>query len=59
MGKVTNQQMTETGKINTYLMNVFKGKLAKIFQREEYEKQRAYKYITTLKEITKEILKYL
>ena len=56
MGKVTNQQMTETGKINTYLIDIFKNhKLAKIFQREEYEKQRAYKYITTLKEITKKI----
>ena len=50
MGKVTTQQMSETGKINTYLIDIFKNhKLAKIFQREEYEKQRAYKYITTLK----------
>ena len=56
MGKVTTQQMSETGKINTYLIDIFKNhKLAKIFQREEYEKQRAYKYITTLKEISKKI----
>ena len=56
MGKVTTQQMTETGKINTYLIDIFKNhKLAKIFQREEYENQRAYKFITTLKEINKKI----
>ena len=44
MGKVTNQQMTETGKINTYLIDIFKNhKLAKIFQREEYESKRTSK----------------
>ena len=43
-------------KLTTYLIDIFKNhKLAKIFQREEYEKKRAYKYITTLKEISKKI----
>ena len=56
MGKVTTQQMSETAKITTYLIDIFKNhKLAKIFQREEYEKKRAYEYITTLKEISKKI----
>ena len=48
--------MSETAKITTYLIDIFKNhKLAKIFQREEYEKKRAYEYITTLKEISKKI----
>ncbi len=56
MGKVTNEQMHKTGILNTYLMEIFKNhKLMKIFQKESYEKKRAYKYIDSLKETSKKI----
>ena len=56
MGKVTTQLMTETGILNTYLIEIFKNhKLTKIFQKEDYEKNRATKYINTLKEISRKI----
>ena len=42
MGKVTNQQMKMAGLLNTYLMEILKNhKLAKIFQRENYEKKKS------------------
>ncbi|MBD1141342.1 ATP-binding cassette domain-containing protein [Pelagibacterales bacterium SAG-MED39] len=56
MGKVTTQLMNETGVLNTYLIEIFKNhKLIKIFQKEEYEKNRATRYINTLKEISRKI----
>ena len=56
MGKVTNEQMHKTGILNTYLMEIFKNhKLMKIFQKETYEKKRAFEYINTLKETSKKI----
>ena len=56
IGKVTNEQMHKTGILNTYLMEIFKNhKLMKIFQKENYEKERALKYINDLKEISKKI----
>jgi subfamily B ATP-binding cassette protein MsbA len=56
IGKVTTQQMNEAGALNTYLIEVFKNhKLTKIFQQEDYEKQRANKFINKLKEISKKI----
>ncbi len=56
MGKVTTQQMSETGALNTYLIEIFKNhRLTKIFQKEEYEKIRANKFINKLKEISKKI----
>ena len=56
IGKVTNEQMHKTGILNTYLMEIFKNhKLMKIFQKENYEKERALKYINTLKETSKKI----
>ena len=56
MGKVTNEQMHKTGIFNTYLMEIFKNhKLMKIFQKESYEKKRAYEYIDSLKETSKKI----
>ena len=57
MGKVTTQQMNEAGVLNSYLIEVFKNhRLTKIFQKEEYEKDRANKFINKLKEISKKIL---
>ncbi len=56
IGKVTTQQMNEAGALNTYLIEIFKNhKLTKIFQQEDYEKQRANRFITKLKEISRKI----
>ena len=56
MGKVTSEQMHKTGILNTYLIEIFKNhKLMKIFQKETYEKKRAFEYINTLKETSKKI----
>ncbi len=56
IGKVTNQQMKKAGLLNSYLMEILKNhKLAKIFQRENYEKERANKMIEDLKEVSQKI----
>ena len=56
IGKVTTQQMNEAGALNTYLIEIFKNhRLTKIFQKEEYEKDRASKFINKLKGISKKI----
>ena len=56
MGKVTTQQMTEAATLNSYLIEIFKNhKLMKIFQKEEYEKVRAGKFIDSLKEKSRKI----
>ena len=58
MGKVTTQQMNEAGILNSYLIEIFKNhRLTKIFQKEEYEKDRANKFISKLKEISKKLMK--
>ena len=56
IGKVTNQQMLKAGTLTSYLIEVFKNhRLMKIFQKEDYEKQRANEYIHDLKETSKKI----
>lgn len=56
MSKVTTEQMKKAGILNTYLIEIFKNhKLMKIFQQENYEKNRAEKYIDNLKETSKKI----
>ena len=56
MGKVTTQQMQKAGIFTTYLIEIFKNhKLMKIFQKEEYEKQRGEKYLDELKETSRKI----
>ena len=56
IGKVTNQQMKKAGRVNAYLMEILKNhKLAKIFQRESYEHERANKMIEDLKESSRKI----
>ena len=56
IGKVTDQQMKRASILNSYLMEIFKNhKLAKIFQREKYEQNRANKYIEDVKESSKKI----
>ena len=54
--KVIDQQMQRAGALNTYLMEIFKNhKLMKIFQKENYEKERANKYLENLKESQRKI----
>ncbi len=56
IGKVTNQQMKKAGILNSYLMEILKNhKLAKIFQRENFEQDRANKMIEDLKETSQKI----
>ena len=56
IGKETTKQMNYAGMFNTYLVEIFKNhRLIKIFQKEEYEKERAGKLIWELKEISKKI----
>jgi subfamily B ATP-binding cassette protein MsbA len=54
--KVIDQQMQRAGALNTYLMEIFKNhKLMKIFQKENYEKERANNYLENLKESQRKI----
>ena len=56
IGKVTKQQMDRAGFLNTYLLEILKNhKLAKIFQKESYEQNRANKFIEDVKESSKKI----
>ena len=56
ISKVTTQQMDHAGILNTYLIEIFKNhKLTKIFQKEDYERDRANKYIEALKKASKKI----
>ena len=56
ISKVATQQMNRAGILTSYLMEMFKNhKLIKIFQREKYEKQRAFEFINNLKESAKKI----
>ena len=57
IGKVSTQQMERAGILNSYLMEILKNhKLAKIFQKENYEKERAKKYIEDLKKTNEKIM---
>jgi subfamily B ATP-binding cassette protein MsbA len=54
--KVTSQQMDRTGILTSYLVELFKNhKLTKIFQKENYEKNRAANFIESLKEASRKI----
>ena len=60
MGKVTTQAQEKSGFLTTYLVELFKNhKLIKIFQKENYEKNRADKYLTQLKEKIKKYKLFL
>ena len=57
ISKVTTEQMTKAGIFNSYLFEIFKNhKLIKIFQKENYEQNRASHVINDLKEKTKKII---
>ena len=56
VGKVTTKQMQVAGILNSYLIEVFKNhKLIKIFQKENFEKNRAEEKINLYKETRKKI----
>tara|TARA_B100001996_G_scaffold273684_1_gene214535 strand:+ start:1339 stop:3081 length:1743 start_codon:yes stop_codon:yes gene_type:complete len=56
MRKVTTEATEKSGLLTTYLIEIFKNhKLIKIFQTEDYENNRAKKYIEDLKEKSKKI----
>ena len=56
VGKVTTQAQEKSGFLTTYLVELFKNhKLIKIFQKEEFENERADKYLTELKDKQKKI----
>ena len=56
IGKVIEQQMKKNGEYNSYLIEIFKNhKITKIFQNENYEKERATNLIVQLKQISKKI----
>ncbi len=56
ISKVAIQQMQRVGTLSSYLIEIFKNhKIIKIFQKEEYEKNRSREFIETLKETQKKI----
>jgi len=56
VGKVSTEAQEKSGFLNTYLIEIFKNhKLIKIFQRENYESNRADKFVDDLKEKSKKI----
>ena len=56
VGKVTTEAQQKSGFLTTYLVELFKNhKLIKIFQKEQYEKDRANKFLSELKEKNQKI----
>ena len=56
VGKVTTEAQQKSGYLTTYLVELFKNhKLIKIFQKEQYEKDRANKFLSELKEKNQKI----
>ena len=57
IGKVATEAQEKSGFLTTYLVELFKNhKLIKIFQKENYEKNKANKYLDQLKEKNQKIL---
>jgi len=51
VSKVTTEAQEKSGDLNKYLIDIFKNhKLIKIFQRENFEKERSEKFVNDLKE---------
>ena len=56
ISKVTTEAQQKSGFLTTYLVELFKNhKLIKIFQKEEYEKSRADKFLSDLKDKNQKI----
>ena len=57
VGKVSTQAMEKAGTLNSYLIELFKNhRIIKIFQKEEYENQRANAHLDDIKEMGKKIM---
>ena len=57
VGKVSTQAMEKAGTLNSYLIELFKNhRIIKIFQKEEYENQRANTHLEEIKEMSKKIM---
>ena len=57
IGKISTQAMEKAGTLNSYLIELFKNhRIIKIFQKEEYENQRANVHLDELKEMGKKIM---
>ena len=57
IGKISTQAMEKAGTLNSYLIELFKNhRIIKIFQKEEYENQRANDHLEELKEMGKKIM---
>jgi ATP-binding cassette, subfamily B, bacterial MsbA len=55
--KISTQAMEKAGTLNSYLIELFKNhRIIKIFQKEEYENQRANNHLEELKEMGKKIM---
>ncbi len=56
IGKIVTQQMNKAGILTAYLIEIFKNhKLMKVFQKENFEKIRAFQMIEDLKEKSQKI----
>ena len=56
MSKVSTQAQEKSGDLNRYLIDLFKNhKIIKIFQREDYEKNRSESFVNNLKEKSEKI----
>ena len=56
IGKIVTQQMNKAGILTAYLIEIFKNhKLMKVFQKENFEKIRAFQMINDLKEKSQKI----
>ena len=57
VGKISTQAMEKAGTLNSYLIELFKNhRIIKIFQKEEYENQRANTHLDEMKEMAKKIM---
>ena len=57
VGKVSTQAMEKAGTLTSYLIELFKNhRIIKIFQKEEYENQRANTHLEEIKEMSKKIM---
>ena len=57
VGKVSTQAMEKAGTLNSYLIELFRNhRIIKIFQKEEYENQRANAHLDEMKGMAKKIM---
>ena len=60
MSKITTQAQEKSGDLNRYLIDLFKNhKIIKIFQRENFEKNRSKIFVSNLKKNLKKLRQYI